>query len=133
MLSEPPSILITDDDAGFRQTLGEVLAPRGFCTLQASDGREALDIVRSRDIHLVLLDMHMPRLTGLETIREVKRFKSQLPCILISGDLDETLRRQATAAEVFSILSKPVSGREITRVVELALRSAYNWSDFKPL
>ena len=66
MLVESPSLLITDDDAGFRETLRGVFEPEGFRTLLAGDGEEALRIVRSKEVHLMLLDMHMPKLTGLE-------------------------------------------------------------------
>ena len=72
MLVETPSLLITDDDPGFRETLRVVFEPKGFRTLLASDGEEALKIVHSETVHVVLLDMHMPRLTGLETLRHVE-------------------------------------------------------------
>ena len=90
-----PSILITDDDLDFRETLRGVLEPRGFRTFLAGDGEEALRIVHSEDVHVVLLDMHMPKLTGLETIRQLKQFKSRLPCILLSAGLDDLLIRQS--------------------------------------
>jgi CheY-like chemotaxis protein len=126
MRVELPSLLITDDDHDFRETLRAVFEPR-FRTILASDGEEALDIVRSRDVHLLLLDMHMPRLTGLETLKRVKQLRSRLPCILISAGLDETLERQARLAEAFSVLAKPVSRRQLTSTVEDALRRVYNW------
>ena len=85
MLLSSPSILITDDDLDFRETLRIVFEPRGFRTLLASNGEEALAIVQSQPVHLLLLDMHMPKLTGLETIRRVKQFQLRLPCILISA------------------------------------------------
>ena len=72
----------------------------------------------AQEVHLLLLDMHMPRLSGLETIRRVKQFKSRLPCILLSAGLDELLIQQAQLAEAFSVLSKPVSRLQITNVVE---------------
>jgi CheY-like chemotaxis protein len=122
-----PSILITDDDHDFRETLRIVFEPFGFHTLLAGDGEEALEILRQREVHLLLLDMHMPRLSGLETIRRVKQFKSRLPCILLSAALDEALIRQAEIAQAFSVLSKPVSRLQITSAVELALRRTYNW------
>ena len=71
--------------------------------------------------------MHMPKLTGLETIRLVKQFRSGLPCILLSADLDEVLIEQAQRLEAFSVLSKPVTFRQITGVVSLALERTYNW------
>ncbi|HEX4148772.1 MAG TPA: response regulator, partial [Pirellulales bacterium] len=63
MIAHHYSILITDDDPSFRETLRSVFEPRGFRTLLAGDGEEALRIVERDEIHLVLLDMHMPRLT----------------------------------------------------------------------
>ena len=126
MSVKPPSILITDDDHDFRETLRIVFEPLGFRTLLAGDGEEALEIVRDQEVHLLLLDMHMPRLSGLETLRRVKQFRSRLPCILLSAGLDDLLIRQAQLAEAFSVLSKPVSRLQITSVVESALRYAYS-------
>ena len=126
MRLEFPSLLITDDDHDFRETLRDVFEPR-FRTLLAGDGEEALDIVRTQEVHLLLLDMHMPKLTGLETLRRVKLFKSRLPCILLSAGLDDAIIRQAELAEAFSVLSKPISRRQLTSTVEDALRRIYNW------
>ena len=123
-----PSILITDDDLQFRETLRSVFEPRGFRTLLAGDGEEALKIVsRSEDLHLILLDMHMPKLTGLETLKRIKEVRSVLPCILLSAALDEDLIRQARMAHAFSVLSKPVSRSLITDTVHEALRRTYDW------
>ena len=126
MRLEFPSLLITDDDRDFRETLRSLFEPR-FRTLVAGDGEEALDIVRSQEVHLLLLDMHMPKLTGLETLRRVKQFKSRLPCILLSAGLDEAIIRQAELAEAFSVLSKPISRQQLTSTVDAAMRRIYNW------
>ena len=77
MITTDPSLLISDDDLSFRETLESVFAPRGFRILLAGDGEEALHIVRTQEVHLALLDMHMPKLTGLETLRLVKQFKAE--------------------------------------------------------
>ncbi len=127
MIATSPTLLITDDDRDFRETLQNVFEPRGFRTLLAGDGKEALDVVQSQDVHLVLLDMHMPRLTGLETLRIVKQIYAPLPCILISAGLNELLIEQARQADAFSVLSKPVGFRELTHLVDLALRETYDW------
>ena len=125
---EAPSLLITDDDRAFRETLQGVFAPRGYRTLLAGDGEEALSIVRKQEVHLLLLDMHMPKLTGLETLRRVKRFKTILPCILLSAHLDDLVIEQARLAHAFSVLAKPVTMSQITRVVRQALERTYNWT-----
>jgi CheY-like chemotaxis protein len=83
-------------------------------------------------VHLVLLDMHMPKLTGLETLRLVKQFKAMLPCIILSADLDEVIVEQARREHAYSVLRKPVTLMQIIRVVRQALESTYNWQAYRP-
>jgi two-component system chemotaxis response regulator CheY len=127
MLCENPSILITDDDHGFRETVRGMLEPRGFRTFTAGNGEEALRIVGAEPIHLLLLDMHMPRLSGLDTVRRIRQLNSQLPCILLSAALDDLIIREAKLEEVFAVLSKPVSRCDITTAVDQAFRRVYGW------
>jgi two-component system chemotaxis response regulator CheY len=127
MIVTAPSILITDDDHGFRETVRGMLEPRGFRTVTASSGEEALKIVSLEPVHLLLLDMHMPRLTGIETVHRIRQLNSRLPCVLLSAALDEMIIRQARLADVFAILAKPVSRHDITNTVDEALRRIYGW------
>ena len=129
MKLDTPTLLITDDDRDFRETLREVFEPRGFRTHMAGDGEEALHIIRNERIHIVILDMHMPRLSGLDTIRRLRetQLTSLLPCILISAALDETIMEEARRQRTFSILAKPVRLREMTGAVQDALRQTYDW------
>ena len=124
-----PSILITDDDTALRDTIRHMLEPVRVSPLAlAGSGEEALEIVERQDIHLLLLDMHMPRLTGLETAHRVHRLKIELPWILMSARVDDDLLQQAQQAEAFTVLRKPVNRAIITHNVEPALRDRYDWS-----
>lgn len=127
MLLKTPSLLITDDDVDFRETLGDIFQRRGFRTLLAPDGEDALQIAARESVHLLLTDMHMPRLSGLETIRRLRQLCASVPCILMSAQWDDLLVEEARREAVFRFLSKPVSSREITDVVHEALRTAYDW------
>jgi CheY-like chemotaxis protein len=127
MLLETPSLLITDDDPGYRETLRVVFEPRGFRTILAGDGEEALRIVHSQTVHLVLLDMHMPRLTGLETLRLLKEFRAMLPCILLSAQLDDLIIEQARRAHADFVLAKTVTIGQITNTVRQSLQRSYAW------
>ncbi len=122
-----PSLLISDDDLSYRETLESVFAPRGFHILLAGDGEEAIEIVRTQEVHLALLDMHMPKLTGLETLRLVKQFKAMLPCILMSAHWDDGLLEQARLAHAFLVLPKTIPLRQITGAVWQALERTYSW------
>ncbi len=73
--------------------------------------------------------MYMPRLTGLETIRRVKLAFADLPCILMTANLDERLAEEARRARVFRVFSKPVPFADLSGSVRLALQQAYGWSD----
>lgn len=123
------SILIADDDRNCRQALREIMEPEGFRTLLASCGEEALDIVRDGVVHLILLDMHMPTLTGLETLRLARQVNSQLPAILVTGDPSESLMRQACQAHVYSVIPKPVSKNVVLYTVVRALSIFYGRRD----
>lgn len=119
------SLLITDDDPGARESLREIFEPEGFRTLLAGSGEEAIDIVRQQDVHLALMDMHLPKLTGLETVEIVHQFRAGLPAILLSADQDDSLMRRALSARVFSVLAKPVSRNVVVYVVTRALEKFY--------
>src|SRR5437764_13606037 len=83
-LDRPYSILVTDDDPAARETFREIFDLVGFRTLLAESGEEAIDIVRDQDVHLALMDMHLPKLSGLETMSLVRQIKGVLPMILVS-------------------------------------------------
>jgi DNA-binding NtrC family response regulator len=119
------SILITDDDRGVRDALGEIVEEEGFRPVLASHGEEAVEIVQAEPIHLALLDMHMPRLTGLETLQLVRQFNALLPAILITADATRELMRQAFNAHVFSVLPKPVNRNMVLTTMLRALDRVY--------
>jgi CheY-like chemotaxis protein len=120
------SILITDDDAGVRETLRDILIPHGYRTFLAESGEEAIDIVRDNQVHIALLDMHLPRLSGLETLAVFRQMRGALPAILISGACDESLLRRALSEHAFCVLEKPVSRHVVVHVVHKALRKFYD-------
>jgi CheY-like chemotaxis protein len=122
----PYSLLITDDDAAARESLRDLFEPAGYRTLLAGSGEEAIDLVRDRDVHLALMDMHLPRLTGLETMEIVRQLKGDLPTILLSADRDEDLLRRALSAHVYCVLSKPVSRNVVLYTVNRALQKYWS-------
>jgi CheY-like chemotaxis protein len=119
------SILIADDDAGCRDALRSIVEPEGYRTLLAGSGEEALDIVCDQAVDLALLDMHMPRLTGLETLEMVRQINAFLPCILVTADANEELIRQAFRARAYSVIPKPVNKNVVLYTVVRALVRVY--------
>ena len=119
------TILVTDDDIGSRETLAGLLADRGFTTLQAASGEEAIEIVRVEMIHLIFTDMNMPRMTGLEALQQVRLFNELLPAILVTADVTRELMKQALQAQVYSVIPKPVNKNLVLHTMLRALQKMY--------
>lgn len=117
------SILVTDDDRGSRDTLAQMLRDRGFRTITATGGEEAIEIIQVETIHLVFFDMHMPRMTGLEALQQVRIFNELLPAILVTADATREIIRQALQAHVYSVLPKPVNKSLLLHTLARALKT----------
>lgn len=121
----PFSILIADDDKGNRETLSDLLRARGFSTVLAADGTEAVEVVQADLVHLVLIDMHMPRLTGLEALEIVRQMNAVLPAILMTADATREVLRLALQAHVYSVIPKPVNANIVLHTLTRALAQVY--------
>ncbi|MGC1274506.1 MAG: response regulator [Planctomycetaceae bacterium] len=117
-------LLIADDDFGVREVLRSIFEPF-FELVEAESGDEAIDLIEHVRIDIALLDMHMPRRTGLETLRVLKQVHVDAPGILVTAGATEELRRDAAAARAFQVLDKPIGKTELVSTVDRALRSAY--------
>jgi len=117
----PYSILITDDDRACREALRDIVEPQGYRTILTSSGEEAVEVVQFEVVHAVLLDMHMPTLTRLETLQLMRQINQLLPCILVTADATEALIRQALNAHAYSVIPKPVSKHLVLHTVVRAL------------
>lgn len=124
-----PHLLIADDDRAFRETLQGIFAARGFETSLAADGEQAVEIVTRTEIHVVLMDFQMPRLSGIEAVRQVKQQRAELPCILISGAVSDEVLEQAAELAMYHVLTKPIKLAEIRESVRNALTEFYGWTE----
>lgn len=125
-VEQPFQLLITDDNRAFREVLRDALQHRTQLEVfEAESGEHAVEVVQQQRIDIVLLDMHMHVMTGLETLRVLKQLDALRPCILITSDTSDELRKDAQEADVFSILQKPVARRELVSTVSCALARAY--------
>ena len=104
-----PKALVVDDDAEIREMLADYLATQGFEVLTAANGLEALLRVKRERPAAVVLDLMMPRLGGLETLKRIRAFDPAAKVVVVSGSLDSEVRRQALALGAAGVLEKPVS------------------------
>jgi two-component system, NtrC family, response regulator HydG len=118
--SARPVVLVVDDDAGVRFTLAEVLLEADVEVLEAADGRAALAIVRARPVDLVITDLRMPGMDGLELLREVIALRPGTRVVLITAHGSEAHAVAAMKAGAYDYFSKPFEIEEVMGVVRRA-------------
>lgn len=114
-------VLLVDDDPAILQTIGDLLTHMGCVVLTAQNGEEALNLFREHPLDLLLSDVRMPVMDGLQLLSAVKDIDPAVPVVLLSG-YDETeivVEALRQGAEYF--LAKPFSPQELARVLDLAL------------
>jgi len=122
-----PRLLVTDDDSAICRAIEDVFRGRGLDVSTAGDGDEAISVIKSGDVHLLVLDVHMPRVSGLEVMRYVRQLKNNIPCILMSAALTDSIQREAEQMQAYRILSKPLRIATLRETVMQGLREVYGW------
>ncbi|HMA35356.1 MAG TPA: response regulator transcription factor [Chloroflexia bacterium] len=121
MLGAPHRILVADDEAALRDFISRNLRARGFTVLEASNGLEALALWEAEAPHLLILDIMMPRLDGLEVCRRV-RARATVPIIVLTALDAEADKLAAFDLGADDYLSKPFSVDELLARVRAVLR-----------
>ena len=118
-----PSILIVDDEPLIRQALVRALSGEGYELIQAPGGQEALEILKSRAVDLILSDLVMPGMDGLELLRNARTVRPESLRIVLTGhaDLDMAVRAINDGA-VYRFLLKPWDSFDLRVMIKLALR-----------
>ncbi|MDR4509368.1 MAG: response regulator [Candidatus Brocadiaceae bacterium] len=120
------SLLITDDDKSCRDSLRDIFEPEGYTTYLASCGREAVSIAKKEAVHLLILDVHLPDYSGLETFKIIKEeIHISLPCIFISGDVTKELQIDLISANAYTLIPKPINVHILRNSVEQVIAKYY--------
>lgn len=117
------TILVVDDEPGIRQSVRGILADEGYRVLEAEDGRGALRLIESERPRLVILDIWMPEMDGIELLRRIRDSDPVTPVIVISGHGNIETAVTATKLGAFDFIEKPFSLDGLLHVVDRALES----------
>lgn len=117
-------ILVVDDEGGVRDMLIEYLEGRGFEARGASDGQETLHLLPDFRPHVILLDITMPGLSGVETLRRIKALSLEVCVVMISGIADVDTARQTLAMGAADYMTKPINFQYLDRVLDVHLLMA---------
>jgi DNA-binding response OmpR family regulator len=117
------TILVVDDNAGVLEFLTLLLTKHGFSTLAASNGMACLDLVRSRTVDLIILDVMMPVMDGLQVCQELKKLAPRTPVILLTARDDIVTRAAAMDLGVSEFVAKPVNNTDLLNRVRTQLEN----------
>jgi DNA-binding NtrC family response regulator len=106
---QPPflNVLLVDDEKGYLHVLSNRLARRGIKSTAAFSGTQAIQILRKNDFHVVVLDLKMEDMDGIEVLKVIKRMVPDLPVIILTGHGSQTAAREGIAYGAFDYLTKP--------------------------
>jgi excisionase family DNA binding protein len=117
------TILVVDDEDVTRQFITSALQTGQRQLLSASSGEEALEIAKQTDIDLVLLDLIMPGINGVETFRQLHVLRPELPVVIVTGYPDTDLMTKALEIGPFTMINKPIDLNHLQKVVDVIVGS----------
>ncbi|MFO7780510.1 MAG: sigma-54 dependent transcriptional regulator, partial [Spirochaetia bacterium] len=115
------TILVVDDEEGIREVLSAILQDEGYEVRVAADGIEGLAIMESESVDLVLLDVWLPNMGGVDVLKKIKEDSPEIPVIIISGHGSIDIAVKAVKLGAFDFLEKPLSLERVTTAVKNAI------------
>ncbi len=104
-------VMIVDDSHTIRKLLSSVLRQRDFVTVEAEDGMDAIEKLSLEPVDLIIVDLNMPNMDGIEFVRTIRNnfYRREVPIIMLTTTRDEEIRKTALEAGVNLFLNKPIS------------------------
>lgn len=118
------NILIVEDDATIREGVAEFLKEKEYQVFSAEDGEKGLDLLRNTEIHLALLDIMLPGISGIEVLKELRSF-SDIPVIMLTAITDEETQVKTFDSLADDYICKPFSLILLWKRMEALLRTRY--------
>ncbi len=127
-----PLALVVDDEVVNRTTLAKVLRKEGYDVVEGADGEEAVRLARERRPSLILLDIDMPRKSGLEALEEIREADPDVPVVIVTASDEPGHGREALELGAVNFLRKPYDVQEVRFVAERILAALREEADIRP-
>jgi two-component system response regulator HydG len=113
----PTRILVVDDEKNIRTTLADILSEKGYEVSTAGTGERAVKLCSKRVFDVVLLDVRMPGIDGVEAFRRIRAIRREVRVILMSAYSIDEMRREALAAGALAFMRKPLDLERLARLI----------------
>ncbi len=117
------TVLIVDDEKNYLVVLEALLSPEGYEILTADNAREALRLIREADLDLVITDMKMPGMNGMELLEESKKIKPELPLIMMTAYGTIEMAVEAMKKQAYDYITKPFQNEQLKLTIRKALEN----------
>jgi two-component system chemotaxis response regulator CheY len=121
-------VLIVDDSALARRTLRQQLEEMGLVVEDASDGAQALERYFLNRPEVVILDMLMTGMYGLEVLAKMKEMNPEVRIIVATADIQQSTAEQVRAAGAKAILNKPINRQKLSQTLQAVLEGGHTWN-----
>lgn len=118
---EPFKILVIDDERGIREGCRRILESENYHVLAAEDGTRGLELARTDQVAVALIDLKMPGIDGLEVLREIRKIDAEIIPIIVSGHGTIESAVEAMKAGAFDFITKPFTPEELLKVIDKGL------------
>ena len=118
------TVLVVDDTPMILHVFKRILREERYAVLTANNGKEALELVRQKSVELVILDLKLPDMSGIEILRRIKRLRDNVEVIVITGYGTMKTVRAAMRLGAYDYITKPFDDNYIKALVENALSTA---------
>jgi len=116
-------ILLVDDQPDFLETISFWMESKGYAVTIAHDGEEAIKRVKTDPFDIAFLDIHMPKMDGVEALAEIRKIKKKLPVILVTAYPDEDTIEKAKKLNISGYFPKAGPFEQLTHMIDVALRT----------
>ena len=120
-MAEKLKILVVDDEPSHRTMLRAVLTDEGYAVAEASDGTEAIQAVEKEAFDLILMDLRMTAMDGIEALTEIRKISPQVPVLIMTAYASVKTAVEALKAGAFDYLTKPLDIEELKILIDKAL------------
>ena len=122
MIEQAPQILIIDDDSGMRSTLSDILEQAGYKVTDYGNGKQALDWVRKNRFDVVIVDIMLPDMDGMELLEQIRLINPESAVIMMTGHASMETAIEALNEGAYAYVTKPFNPHELKTVIKRALR-----------
>jgi len=118
------SVLVVDDDTNFRNTLSRILEKKGYATITAGNGHRAIEIVKEKAVDVILMDVKMPVMNGVEAYRNIKQVRPSATVIFMTAFSLEDLVKDTIRDGAYAVIKKPFDIDTVVNMIEKSKNGA---------